>query len=122
MIFRGFVGSSVTVVISVDAVHVDCWQVAHSILHHKIVVADMRMLNPVQLLTAWSSSGFDIRVSNHLKLLTWHPGPVCLHSLHITSWHWPDDSGLHSHAIDPVRCALSTGRLLRAVYYCPMLA
>ena len=38
---------------------------------------------------------------------------VCLCSLHITLWHW---SGLHSQAIDPVRCAFSTGRLLRAVY------
>ena len=37
----------------------------------------MRMLNPVQLLMAWSSSGFSIRVSNYLKFLTWHPGP-CL--------------------------------------------
>ena len=82
-------------------------------------VADMRMLNPVQLLMAWSSSGFDIRVSKHLKFLTWHPGPVCLGSLYITLWHWSDDSGLHSHAIDPVRCALSTDRLLWAVYIVP---
>ena len=117
MIFRVCVGSSLTVGIS-SCWGVDCCQVANIILHHKLVIADMRMLNPVQLLTAWSSSEFDIRVSNHLKFLTWQPGPVCLCSLHSTLLHYilSDYSGLHSHAIDPARCALSTDRLLRAVY------
>ena len=69
MIFTVCVGSSLTVDIS-SCWGVDCCQVAHSILYHKLVIADMRMVNPVQLLTAWSSSEFDIRVSNHLMVLT----------------------------------------------------
>ena len=115
MIFRVCVESSLTVDIS-SCWGVDCCQMANSILHHKLVIADMRMLNPVQLLKAWSCSGFDIRVSNHLMVLTWQPGPVCLGSLHSTLLHLSVDSGLHSHAIDPERFALSTGRPLRAVY------
>ena len=100
MIFRVCVGSSLT----------------------ELVIADIRMLNPVQLLMAWSSSGFIIRVSNHLKFLTWHTGPVCLGSLHITLWYWSDDSGLDSHAIVPgAMCPLHWSSPPSGLY-CPMLA
>ena len=87
----------------------------HSILHRKLVIADEDVESSptsdgLVFFGVWHPS------KQPSQVLTWHPRPVCLGSLHITLWRWSDDSGLHSHAIDPVRCALSTGRLLRAVY------
>ena len=73
MIFRGCVRTSLTL----DIVVAGALIVGSRNIRTTSFSLRTRMLNPVQLLMAWSSSGFEIRVSNHLKFLTWHPGP-CL--------------------------------------------